>query len=85
MAEQVPEHQADSVAMTADARSKGPIEVTQTPVWARANVQNNGDGTWTAIVQTVSKEETATGESREEALGKAADLVSVNLVENESQ
>jgi len=58
--------------------SRDLVEVTQTRVWARANVQDNGDGTWTATVQTVLKVGTATGESREEALGKAADLVSVN-------
>jgi hypothetical protein len=60
--------------------SIGPIEVTQIAVIVRANVQDNGDGTWTAAAQLRSNFETALGSSREEALSKVSELLSVENV-----
>jgi hypothetical protein len=56
--------------------SIGPVEVTRIAVLIRANVQDNGDGTWTAAAQLQSTFETALGSSREEALSKVSELLS---------
>jgi hypothetical protein len=60
--------------------SIGPVEVTQVAVIVRANVQDNGDGTWTAAAQLKSNFETAIGSTREEALSKVSELLSVETV-----
>ena len=58
--------------------SRGPVERTRIVIYVYAQVQDNGDGTWTAaadVPKTVST--TATGSSREEALNLLATQLDV--------
>ena len=57
----------------------GPVERTAVTVWAYADVQENDDGTWTAIAYLDGRSKgCASGETREEALGRASDLASID-------
>lgn len=59
---------------------RGSVEQTTVAVLVYAEVQENGDGTWTAIAYPGGvPTRCASGETREEALGKAAELASVDL------
>jgi len=63
----------------------GPVTSAFVAVWARADVQENDDGTWSAIVYLDGRSKgLANGETREEALGKASDLASVRIPEIDS-
>jgi len=57
----------------------GPIDRTVVAIWAYADVQENDDGTWTAIAYLDGRSKgCATGDSRQQALAKASDLASVD-------
>jgi hypothetical protein len=68
-----------------NSASRGPIEEAIVAIWAKARVQDNGDGTWSAVCDYGGRTTPlALGASREEALGMAADLASVALPESQA-
>lgn len=60
----------------------GPVRRATVAVLAYADVQENDNGTWSAIAYLDGRSKgCATGETREAALSKAADLASVQLID----
>ena len=58
--------------------SRGPIERTRIVIYVYAQIQDNGDGTWTAAADVPRvASQTATGASREEALSLLASQLDV--------
>ena len=60
--------------------SRGPVKRAAIAVWIFADVQDNGDGTWTAIANLGGRSiGPVTGGSREEVLSLVSDAASVDV------
>lgn len=71
-----------SVMKRLTIQQREPVERAAITVWILANVQDNGDNTWTAIAELGGRSiGPVTGRSREEALSLVSDAASVNVAD----